>query len=100
MKNWLANSIMKKLIFLSQKKDYCKIEKQNNICIIVFYYDNKLTYPVYLSDQKFESCMELLLISDECKSHYVYIKDLVKLKIKVRNIFVSIVYSVLVVKKF
>ena len=41
----------------------------------MFCYDNKLTYPVYLSDQKFESCMDLLLISDECKSHYVYLKD-------------------------
>ena len=41
----------------------------------MFCYENKLTYPVYLSDQKFESCMDLLLISDECKSHYVDIKD-------------------------
>ena len=41
----------------------------------MFCYENKLTYPVYLSDQKFESCMDLLLISDKCKSHYVYIKD-------------------------
>ena len=41
----------------------------------MFYYDNKLTYPVYLSDQKFESCMDLLLISNEYKSDYVYIKN-------------------------
>ena len=61
--------------FPVSKKDYCKIEKQNNIYINVFCHDNKLTYPVYLSDQKFESCMDLLLISDECKSHYVYIKN-------------------------
>ena len=61
--------------FPVSKKYYCKIEKQNNICINVFCYDNKLTYPVYLSDQKFESYMDLLLISGECKSHYVYIKD-------------------------
>ena len=61
--------------FPFSKKDYCKIEKQNNICINVFCYDNKLTYPVYLSDQKFESCMDLLFISSEYKSDYVYIKD-------------------------
>ena len=61
--------------FPVSEKDYCKIEKQNKICINVFCYDNKLTYPVYLSDQEFESCVDLLLISDECKSHYVYIKD-------------------------
>ena len=35
----------------------------------------KLTYPVYLSDQKYEDYLDLLLISDEFKSHYVYIKD-------------------------
>ena len=34
-----------------------------------------MTYPVYVSDQKFENYMDLLLISNENKSHYVYIKD-------------------------
>ena len=37
------------------KKDYCKIEKKNNISINVFSYENNLTYPVYVSDQKFEN---------------------------------------------
>ena len=32
-----------------------------------------MTYPVYVSDQKFEDSMDLLLMSDENKSHYVYI---------------------------
>ena len=61
--------------FHFSKKDYCRIEIQNKICINVFCYDNKLTYPVYLSDQKFNDNMDLLLISNEFKSHYVYIKD-------------------------
>ena len=61
--------------FPVSKKDYCNVEKQNNICINVFCYENKLTYPVYLSDKKFRDSMDLLLISDECKSHYVYMKD-------------------------
>ena len=61
--------------FPVSKKDYCRIEMKNKICINLLYYENKLTYPVYLSDQKFESCMDLLLISDEYKSHYVYISD-------------------------
>ena len=51
--------------FLISKKDYSKIEMQNNICINVFCYDNKLIYPVYLSDQKFNDKMVLLLISNE-----------------------------------
>ena len=61
--------------FPVSKKDYCKIEKKNNICINVFSYENNLTYTVYLSDQKFENFMDLFLISNENKSHHVYIKD-------------------------
>ena len=30
---------------------------------------------MYISDQKLENSMDLLLIIDENKSHYVYIKD-------------------------
>ena len=67
--------IMKVLNYSVSKKDYCKIEKKNNICINVFYYKNDLTYHVYVSDQKFENCIDLLLISNENKSYYVYIKD-------------------------
>ena len=61
--------------FPVSKKDYCKIEKQNNICINVFCYDRGLTYPIYVSNQKFKDCIDLLLISNENKSHYAYIKD-------------------------
>ena len=31
--------------------------------------------PIYISDQKFKNSMDLLLVIDENKSHYVYIKD-------------------------
>ena len=62
--------------FPVSKKDYCKCEVQNKICINVFFcYENKLTYPVYLSNQKFSDNMDLLLISDKFKSYYVYIKN-------------------------
>ena len=61
--------------FPVSKTDYCNIERQNNICIILFCYENELTYPVSVSNQKFRGCMDLLLISDENKSHYVYVKD-------------------------
>ena len=54
--------------FPLSKKDFSKIEKKNKICINVFCYENKLTYPVYLSDQDF---MDVLLISGENKSYYV-----------------------------
>ena len=61
--------------FPVSKKDYCKTEVQNKICINVFCYENKIVYPVYSSDQKFSDSMDLLLMSDEFKSHYVYVKD-------------------------
>ena len=61
--------------FPVQEKDFSKIEKKNNICINVFCYENKLVFPIYVSDQNFENSMDLLLVFDENKSHYVYIKD-------------------------
>ena len=61
--------------FHVSKNDYFKVEKQNKICINVFCSENKIVYPAYLSDQKFNDSIDLLLISDKIKSHYVYIKD-------------------------
>ena len=61
--------------FPVQEKDFSKIEVKNNICINVFGYENELVFPIYVSDQKFEDSMDLLLLIDDDKSHYVYIKD-------------------------
>ena len=58
-----------------QEKDFNKIEVKKNICITVFGYENGLVFPVYISDQKFEDSIDLLLLIDDDKSHYVYIKD-------------------------
>ena len=58
-----------------QEKDFNKIEVQNNICINVFGYENELVYPIFISKQKFEDSMDLLLVIEDDKSHYVYIKD-------------------------
>ena len=41
--------------FPVQEKDFKKIEVQNNICVNVFGYENKLVFPVYISDQTFKS---------------------------------------------
>ena len=61
--------------FLAEEKDFEKIEVKNNICINVFGYENQLVLPIYVSDQTFEDSMDLLLLIDDNKSHYVYIKD-------------------------
>ena len=58
-----------------QEKDFSKIEVKNNICINVFGYENGLVFPIYVSDQKFEDSMDLLILIDDDKLHYVYIKD-------------------------
>ena len=61
--------------FPVQEKDFSKIEVKNNICINVFGYEDELVFPIYVSDQKFKDSMDLLLLNDDDKSHYVYIKD-------------------------
>ena len=34
-----------------------------------------MVFPIYVSDQKFEDSIGLLLFINDDKSHYVYIKD-------------------------
>ena len=65
----------KKIKFLASKEHFNRIDTKNNICINVFCYENKLTFPMYISDQKFELSMDLLLLIDKNKLYYVYIKD-------------------------
>ena len=56
-----------------QEKDFRKIETKNNICINEFCYENKLVFLIYVSDQKFENLMDLLLVPDGNKPYYVYV---------------------------
>ena len=56
-------------------KHYNKIEKQNSINISVFGYENKEPYPIYVSKEKYEDHMELLLVTKNENKHYVLIKD-------------------------
>ena len=41
----------------------------------MFCYENEMVFPIYVSNKKFENSMDLLLLIDDDKSHYVYIKD-------------------------
>ena len=41
----------------------------------MFDYENKLAFPIYFSDQKFEDSIDLSLLIDNNNLHYVYIKD-------------------------
>ena len=41
----------------------------------MFGYEDELVFPIYISDQKFKDSMDLLLLINNNKSHFVYIKD-------------------------
>ena len=41
----------------------------------MFGYENELVLPIFISKQKFEDLMDLLLLYEDDKSHYVYIKS-------------------------
>ena len=52
-RNMITILIMKELNFLFQKRIIAELKEKNNICMNVFCYENRLAYPVYVSDQKF-----------------------------------------------
>ena len=41
----------------------------------MFCYENEMVFPIHVSNEKFENSMDLLLLINDNKSHYVYIKD-------------------------
>ena len=55
-------------------KQYNKIEKQN-ININVFGYEKRQPFPIYISKEKFENQMNLLLMTEGKNRHYILIKD-------------------------
>ena len=69
----------------------------------MFGYESGLIFPIYISDQKFEGSMDLLLLIDDvnrimCTSKVLTDLSFTKQKIKTKNGFIDVVYSVLVVK--
>ena len=53
---------------------YEKIEDRFQMQINVFGYENKF-YPLHISKQSYNQALNLLLITEKGKSHYVFIKD-------------------------
>ena len=41
----------------------------------VFSYEDKIVCPVYITEKEFDNCMNILMIHEGDKFHYVYIKD-------------------------
>ena len=68
-------------------RDYEIIEERFNINVNVFGYENKV-FPLYVSKKSNEQVLNVLLISNEEKSHYVFIKDFNRLmysEVKTKN---------------
>ena len=63
-------------------KQIDRIKKKNNIRINVFSYEEKQPYPIYVSKEKYEDHMELLIITKDENQHYVLIKDFNKFMYK------------------
>ena len=58
--------------FPLSQKHYNKVEKQNNIRINVFGYEKGQPFPIHISKETFEDQMNLLLITEDEKKHYVH----------------------------
>ena len=89
--------------FPVQEKDFSKIKEKNSICINVFCYENKLTFPIYILAQKFENSIDLLLVTGEtshimCTSKILTDLCFTKGRIKTKNTFEKVVCSVSVAK--
>ena len=74
-RQYIKNLDYQEIKFPVTIKQINKIEKQNNIRINVFGYENKQPYPIYISKEKFKDDMNLLLITNDKNKHYVLIKD-------------------------
>ena len=60
--------------------DYELIEDRFEMNVYIFGYDNNV-YPLYVSKKYYDQVLTLLLITQDAKSHYVFIKDFSKLMI-------------------
>ena len=52
-----------------------RVEKQNEMRVNVFGYENGQPYPIHVSNERYEVELNLLLIEEEGNKHYVLIKD-------------------------
>ena len=74
-KQYIENLDYSGIEFPVTTKQYNKIEKQNEININVFGYEDKQPYRIYVSKEKYKDYIDLLLITENKNKHYVLIKD-------------------------
>ena len=73
------------------------IKERFKINVNVFGYENRV-FPLYVSKKSNEQVLNVLLISNEEKSHYVYIKDFNRLmysrtKHKEKKTFLNVMFT-------
>ena len=78
-------------------RNYEIVEERFNIIVNVFGYENRV-FPLYVSKKSNEQVLNVLLISNEEKSHYVFIKDFNRLmysktKHKDRKYFLHVMFT-------
>ena len=81
-KNFVSNVDYTGIEFPVTSKQYNKSEKQNNINVNVFSLKKQDIFPIYVTKENYDNTMNLLLITEEEKQHYVLIKDFNKLMYK------------------
>ena len=69
-----ANLNYSDIMFPLDINDYEKIEDRFQMQVNVFGYENKV-YSLYISKKSYNQTLNLLLITEKSKSHYVFIKD-------------------------
>ena len=74
-KQYIKNLDYTGIKFLVTIKQINVVGKQNQINIDVFGYEDGQPYPLFISKEKFEDHMEILLLSENENKHFVLIKD-------------------------
>jgi hypothetical protein len=69
---------MEGISFPVKIKDITKFENQNRITVNVFGYDESVVFPLRITEQRFDSHVNLLMICKGETQHYCLIKDLSK----------------------
>ncbi|CAG2208278.1 unnamed protein product [Mytilus edulis] len=67
------------IMFPVKLADIPKFEKQNKISLNVFGFNKGEVFPIHISKHRFEQHVNLLMISDNKKSHFCWIKNLNRL---------------------
>ena len=94
-----ANLNYSDIAFPLDINDYEKVEDRFQMQVNIFGYENKLC-PLYISKKSYNQRLNLLLITEKDKSHYVLIKDFNRLmfsrtKQKDKNIIACFVYKLI-----